>query len=127
MCHDYPWELEVQDYVRDLRPQVCPPDFLLVGMDESGLASVLSMRVAPLDRFAFIGAVAVAQRVSGQGLASEAISKVAAVMSKYGMESDYLVSARIDRNNLAAKSAFTKSGFQLVGNHEDLEEWGRSF
>lgn len=127
VCHDYPWELEVQEFINSLRPPVYPPEFLLVGYDEGGLAAVLSMRVARLDRYGFIQAVAVAQRCSGNRLAGEAIGVAAHVMGKHGFESDFLVQARIDPRNLAAKSAFTRSGYEHVGMAHGFETWARSF
>ncbi|MEO2132741.1 GNAT family N-acetyltransferase [Microbacterium sp.] len=124
VCHDYPWELEVQDYVRSHKPPVHPPEFLLVGYDDVGLAAVLKMRVNRLDGYALIQAVAVAQRASGQGLASEAIAQAERVMRKYNLN-DFVVAARIDPRNHAAKSAFTSAAYSYDRTEDGFDVWNR--
>lgn len=126
VCHDYPWELEVQNHIQSCRP-VTPPHFLLVGYDDVGLAAVIVLQVAPLDRHCFIEAVAVAQRVSGNGLVQEAIARASHVMSKYGFASDFLVTARIDPRNVSAQSAFTKAGFEHIESRSGFELWARRY
>jgi hypothetical protein len=127
VCHDYPWELEVQDFIRSLHPPAHTPEFLLLGYDEDGLAAVLAMRVAKFDRYALIQAVGVAQRVSGQRLSQEVIGMATTVMAKYDFRPDYLIEARIDPDNLAAKSAFTRAGYAMSSEGGRYESWTRTF
>ncbi|HKT57904.1 MAG TPA: hypothetical protein VJR25_14160 [Microbacterium sp.] len=128
VCHDYPWELEVQEFIRGMHPKVAAPDWLLVGYDDDGLAAVLAMRVSPFDRYAFIQAIGVAQRASGNGLAGEAITIAPQVMGTfYKMRSDFIVQARIDPMNFAAKSVAERAGFDHIGSDYTYETWTKRY
>lgn len=124
---DYPWEVEVQNHIHELRPPEYPPDFLLVGYDDAGLAAVVEMRVRPLDRHCFISTVAVANRVSRRGLAGEAIDQVHKVLDRYQINADYIVDAWIDPRNWAAKSVFEKRGYVHVEMRHTYEVWSQKF
>lgn len=126
-CHEYPWELEVERHINDWRPPAHPPNFLLLGYDGSGLASVIEMIVNPVGGHCFIPAIAVAHRVSRRGLAGEALATTAEVMALYGIQTDYVVEGRIDPNNWAAKSAFTGQGFRAVESLNGYEVWARKY
>ncbi|GGH44902.1 GNAT family N-acetyltransferase [Microbacterium album] len=125
--HDYPWEYEVQDYVRRRHVPAHPPEFLLLGYDDKGLAAVIEIKVSEFDRFCFIAAVAIAQRVSGRGLAAEALARVHNVMTAYRITSNYTAMARIDPDNWPAKSAFAKQGYEYLEIQEGYELWARNF
>lgn len=125
VCHDAPWEFEVQQYINELIPPAFVPEFLLVGYDEVGLAAVIEMRVFEFDRYCFISAVAVAHRVSGSGLAGTAIDLVHNVLSKYGLDADYFVEARIDPENDAAKRVFARRGYSCIDHYGMYEVWAR--
>lgn len=125
--HDYPWEIEVQDHINRLRVPAHVPEYLLVGYDGAKLVAVLELRVHPLERFCFISAVAVAHTHSGNGLAGEAIDLVHRVMSKYGIESDYVVQARVDPDNHAAQSVFAGRGYENLGMAHGYQTWSRLF
>lgn len=111
---ELPWEQEVQDYVRDLNPGYRPPLFLLLGYDDVGLGAVLFLVVRPLDHYAYVECLAVAHRLSKQGVSKEALSLVARVMEKYETREPYISDALVDPNNHAAKSAFKRAGYEFA-------------
>lgn len=126
-CEDYPWEFEVEQHINRLNVPAHPPSFLLVGYDDVGLAAVIEMQVYQLDRYCFVSAVAVAHRVSGNGLCGEALDRVPQVMAKYGFENDFTVEGLVDVDNYAAKSAFERRGYEFSGMRNGYERWGRLF
>lgn len=126
-CHDAPWEFEVQEWIRALNPPVAVPNFIFLGFDEVGLAAVIYFVVYPFDRYCYIPAIGVAHRVSGQGLAGEALDRVHNLMRKYDINHDYLVDALIDKDNTAAHSAFAARGYQEVGMQGRYEKWAQQF
>lgn len=126
-CHDYPWEFEVQEHINSLHPPLHPPYFLLVGYDNVGLAAVIEMRVWEFDRHCFVNALAVAHRVSGNGLAGEALDLARRVLEKYGITSDYVIEGLVDVDNWAAKSVFGRRGFVHVEMRDGYEVWAQKF
>jgi hypothetical protein len=126
-CHTAPWEFEVQEWIARLDPPLSPPDFLLLGSDDTGLAAVLCVRVQHLDRYCYIAAVGVAHRMSGRGLAGEALDRVHGLMEGYGFRGDYLVDALIDVDNSAAQSSFAGRGYVPVGREGRYERWASMF
>lgn len=125
--HEYPWELEVQRHINHLRPPLAHPSFLLLGFENDSVAALIELIVTPLDRFCFIPTVAVDHTRSGNGLAGEAIDRVGNVMAKYDFRDDFVVQARIDPNNFAAKSAFAGRGFADLEMANGYETWGRLY
>jgi ribosomal protein S18 acetylase RimI-like enzyme len=88
---------------------------------------VLCARVRHLDRYCYIAALGVAHRVSGRGLAGEALDQVQVLMADYGFRSDFLVDALIDAENSAAQSAFSGRGYVVVGEEGRYSRWARMF
>ena len=125
--HDFPWEIEVQEHFNGISVPAHRPEFLLVGYDGDTLVAVIELRVTEFERHCFIAAVAVAHAYSGNGLAGEAIDLAQRVMAKYGITSDFVVEALIDRDNYAAQSAFGKRGFEEVGARNGYQVWARLF
>jgi hypothetical protein len=126
IAHDAPWEFLVQEHVNALNPPFTLPSVLLVGYDSVGLAAILSLVIFPLDRHVFVAAVAVAHRVSGNGLAGEALDRIGpAIKTLYKIESDYYLTARIDPSNYAAKSVFAGRGFEHETYHGRFEKWAK--
>lgn len=114
----------MQEHINGLKPQLRPPSYLLVGYDREGLAAVIETIVFPLDRHAFIPSIGVAHRVSGIGLAGEAVERVGAnVLPRHGIASDYYLSCRIDPDNTAAQSVFKRQGFEITGHNGKFERW----
>lgn len=82
--------------------------------------------VFPLDRHLFIPSLGVAHRVSGIGLAGEAIDRVVDILlPRISLTTDALLSARIDPDNIHAKSVFTGRGFVQTGLNGRFEVWAR--
>jgi N-acetylglutamate synthase-like GNAT family acetyltransferase len=127
-CHELPWEFEVQQHINfDLFPPLHPPAFLHVGYDSDGLAAVIEMTVYEFDRYCFINSVAVAHRVSGNGIAGEALDRAHVVLAQYGITRDYVVEGLVDPDNLSAKSAFRRRGFEHRGERNRRERWAQLF
>ncbi|WP_309690343.1 GNAT family N-acetyltransferase [Microbacterium foliorum] len=125
--HDLPWELEVQDHFQRIYTPVTVPSFLLLGFLEEKLAATIELIVTPFDRYCFIPAVAVAQHLSGNGYAGEAIDRVENVASKYGWERNFTVEALIDADNLSAKSVFANRGYHSLEMRNRYELWLKAF
>ncbi|MFC5791973.1 hypothetical protein EDM22_12350 [Agromyces tardus] len=127
-CHDFPWELRVQDHINtELIPPLHAPSFLDLGFDEDGLAAVVEMTVSEFDRGCFIHTLAVAHRVSGRGIAGEAIDRAPILLARYDISRDFIVEGLIDRDNIAAQSAFGRHGFEHSGYRNGCERWARLY
>jgi hypothetical protein len=128
--HPKQWELDVQQFIRGLRPPVGPDEMLLIGEDASGIAAVSLSWVPPQDPSVVkLLAIAVAARFRGKGgeYADEALQTTLDVIeervSQYDLES-FLAFGLIDRRNQASKRMCERAGLVHVGdNPNGLEEW----
>lgn len=120
--HQSPWEYEVQRHTRSIRPPLHPPQFLLLGMDAGTIVAALELHVAPFDDSCFISMVAVRHDRRGQGYGYEALDRAHNVMAKYGTR-EFLATARVHRDNDAARRLFRHQGYAHVEDEGEYQTW----
>jgi hypothetical protein len=126
--HPYPWELEVQSYLRDLKPPVRAKTALLLGTSHGRLIAVSHYGWDVLEEQFIIWAVARSVHASGAGVGSALIERALYHLrqTKAAEDVDCGVFTRIDRRNGASKAAFASAGFDCLGPVPDddyLEMW----
>jgi RimJ/RimL family protein N-acetyltransferase len=124
--HDFPWEVEVQEYINALRVPAYPPIFLILGYDGERLAAVLQLRVDHLDSYCWVKAVAVANWAKGEGYAVVAVTDIVhRVMRTYDI-SMYTIEAHVDRDNDPSQRAFATAGFEHVEIRDGYQLWAKA-
>lgn len=128
--HPKPWELDVQQRIRGLRPPLGPDEILLVGEDEAGIGAVSYSWVSDNGPSIIkLLAIAVATRHRGQGgaHADEALQvalEAAGERASLNGLASFLAVGWIDRRNHVSKKMAERVGFLHVGNTPaGLEEW----
>jgi hypothetical protein len=128
--HPKQWELDVQQFIRGLRPPVSSDEMLLIGEDADGIAAVSLSWVPSQDpSIVKLLAIAVATCCRGKGgeYADEALQTTLETIeervSKYDLES-FLAFGLIDRRNQASKKMCERAGLTHVGDDPNgFEEW----
>lgn len=127
--HPRRWELEVQSFIRSLRPPLSPDQSLLVGEDTEGVASVcLLAQQADLQLIKIqVLAVAVRHRGKGGTYSDEAMDVALETAvergRKTGLDAVTVIGLVHDRNR-AAQRLNERAGFACQGTTpEGLEIW----
>lgn len=131
-AHPYPYELEVQSYVRNLRPPGDGESMVLLGLSDAEIRAVACMSVARSDEpgieMFLVQAVAVTINCRGQGLGDAALQQSIQILEdtnkKYN--SDLPIAAKIHEDNAASQALFRRNGFeedQPIGS--SLVQWLR--
>jgi len=129
VAHQKPWELRVQSKLRAGRPPVEPPEYMIVGLDEHGLAAVLTYREldGPAQVELAIGAVALRCRGKGGGYADEmleeGLDRIAERAYNEGIDVIHL-STLVHESNRASHSLCRRLQMRHTGMFsETLQQW----
>lgn len=111
--HPSPWSLAVQSHIRGLRPPLAPAEHLLLGHVHGELVAVSHFGWTD-DRdqlVVFALATTIAQRGSGVGSATIAVTLAALRGARDSSGVGCGAFARIDRRNTVSQLAFARAGF----------------
>ena len=125
-AHPRPWELEVQSYVRGLKPPLREDRVVRLGLSESQLAGIVIVERLG-DPFVHIPIIARALgrrgTAVGAAILEHALDTAASLVAP---ESErVIVSANIHRRNVASQRCFERAGFTRDTERidDDYEQW----
>lgn len=120
------WELQVQGYVRALRPPASPGQLILLGEDDQGLGAVAWTAEVDGPHDVFVKVLAVALRLRGQGYAQELLDEV---VDRVANRADaagadrVTLSGNVHVNNAASRRFCERAGAGVFQGHGELDEW----
>jgi hypothetical protein len=115
--HPLPWELEVQSHLRNLKPPVATGTALLLGLSGGRVLAASHFGFDSSTEQFIIWAAARAVEVSGTGVGDALLEKTLYYLrnSKLSEGVDCGAFTRIDYRNKASQAAFTRAGFECLG------------
>jgi hypothetical protein len=129
--HPKPWELEVQSFIRALRPPLSPNQSLLLGEDANGIAAICLLAQQKDPSFIKIQVLAIATRYRGLGgtYGNEALDVALETALERGRKSrldEVIVVGWVNQRNYPAKLLNQRTGFICQGKTQDgFEIWAR--
>lgn len=125
-----PWEYAVQSAARGLRPPLVAPHFMIVGVDDLGIAAICCYTEDSGPEQVHVELAAVASRHRrttlksvARGLAEEVQARIFERAYNAGIEK-VLVTANVHRKNTASHDFCQRMDFERQGSwNEDYEVW----
>lgn len=126
--HPAPWQMDVQSWIRALRPTFREPEYLVLGYDSRGIATVCKYEYTVASDSYFINILARANRVRGTGAADEALQEVLRRIgaSRESGSAGYSVAGKVHPKNLASQQLLVRNGFRHAGDYGGLGLWIRN-
>lgn len=125
--HHAQWELQVQSYIRALKPRTSPNCHLWVGLDAEGVAGVFHYeRVGGTEVFVKCAAIAVRHRRKGGGVADELLTTMLDEITARAIEAgerDVLVTGHIHPENRPSQYLARRTGFRQIACLDEYQVW----
>lgn len=123
--HPRPWELQVQSHLRGLKVPVAQGSALLLGYDQTRLATAIHFGFDDTGTQFMIWAVARGFAFAGQGYGRRALDRAMASLRStktvHGL--DCGVITHIDPRNDASRAMFKSAGFEYLRQADGYEAW----